>query len=236
MYTQHKGENLHSGHRKRVKAKALDIGFGHLDDHQLLELLLFYSIPREDTNALAHRLLNEFGSLNDLLKATPEQIKKVSGAGENTALLISAVSEISQRSLTVKKDGRVTYKTTEDYKKLAISGLQYESVEKVFIFCFDTHGRMKKCACISQGDKTSSYIDVAAAVKTMVESDCKKAIIAHNHPTGNKSPSAADIDATRSVSVMFRRLGFVLADHIIVGGSNTALSMYEDSDFSPLFF
>ncbi len=229
-------KNIHSGHRKRVKEKAVKSGFSYMEDHQLLELLLFYSIPREDTNALAHTLLNEFGSFKELLKATPEQIKKVNGAGENTALLISTIAEISTRAAKQPADKRQVYKSSADYKKLSSAYLYGEKTETVYIFCFDVSGKLKKTELLSQGDEASSFVDVKKAVKAMMDSDAKKAILAHNHPYSEASPSAADIDSTRSVSVMFRKLGFLLADHIIVGESGDSFSMYDDSDLSPLFY
>ncbi len=236
MSNSDKGNNPHAGHRKRVKDSVVNNGFSHLQDHQLLELLLFYSIPREDTNALAHALLEEFGSLGELFKATPEQLKRVSGVGESTAILISSIGEASYRTSIVKQDKRVIYKTPEDYKNLAVSYLQNESVEKVFLFCFDSKGKLKKCVELSQGDEASSFVDVKKAVKAMMETDSKKAVIAHNHPVGGVIPSAADLDTTRAISVMFRKLGFLLVDHIIVNRFGEANSMYEDTDLSPLFY
>ncbi len=236
MSNSEKEKNIHSGHRKRVKEKALQKGFSYLDDHQLLELLLFYSIPREDTNALAHTILNEFGSFNELLKASSEQLKNVKGVGDNTALLLSVIGELSKRASKLPLDKRMLYKCSEDFKNLACTTLKGEAIEKVYVFCFDSNGKLKKTVEISSGDEASAVIDVKLAVKALIDSDSKKAVLAHNHPLGEAVPSAADIDSTRSVSVMLRKLGFLLADHIIIGESGDSYSMYEDSDLSLLFY
>ena len=79
-------KNIHSGHRKRVKANVIKNGFSQLEEHKLLELMLFYSIPREDTNELAHKLINHFGSFEDIFKANVEQLKRVDGVGDNKIL------------------------------------------------------------------------------------------------------------------------------------------------------
>lgn len=229
-------KNIHSGHRKRVKENVCINGFSQLEDHKLLELLLFYSIPQADTNELAHMLLAEFGSFDELLKADINRLKKVKGVGENTAVLIATMSEVYLRANKSKVVRKQAYKNAEDYKTLALSQLSGERVEKVILFCFDSAGRLKKTARLSSGDEASAYIDVRKAVQAVIDSDAKKAVLAHNHPVGACEPSANDVDATRSVCVMFRKLGFFLVDHIIVGEDNTAFSMYSDPDYRQMFY
>lgn len=229
-------KNVHSGHRKRVKANVCKNGFSQLEDHKLLELLLFYAIPQADTNELAHTLLREFGSFDELIKADIEQLKKVNGVGDNTALLISAMGEVFYRASKSKGCKKQLYKTSEDYIALATSYLSAERVEKVFLFCFNSSGKLKKTAELSSGDETSAYIDVRKALKAVMDCDAKKAVLAHNHPLGSCEPSVNDIDSTRSFCVMFRNLGVFLVDHIIVGEDNNAYSMYSDPDFHQMFY
>ena len=95
-------KNIHSGHRKRVKANVIKNGFSQLEEHKLLELMLFYSIPREDTNELAHELINHFGSFEDVFKANVDQLKRVDGVGENTAVMIAAIGEINVHARNTK--------------------------------------------------------------------------------------------------------------------------------------
>ena len=228
--------NIHSGHRKRVKANVCNNGFSQLEDHKLLELLLFYAIPQADTNELAHRLLNEFGSFDEIVKADITQLRKVKGVGENTAVMLAAISEMHFRANVQKSGRKVKYKKTEDYMNLAISNLSTKKDETVFIFCFDSTGKMKKTVELASGDEVSAYIDVRKAVQAAIDSDAKIAVLAHNHPNGSNDPSASDLDSTRSVAVMFRKIGVLLADHIIVDGNNQAFSMYSDPRFSGMFF
>ncbi len=229
-------KNIHSGHRKRVKANVIKNGFSQLEEHKLLELMLFYSIPREDTNELAHKLINEFGSFEDVFKANIEQLKRVEGVGENTAVMIAAMGEAFYRISKANPSKKRIYKNTEDLKEYAVSLLQGENIEKVVLMCFDETKKLKRCSLISEGDKVSSEIDMKKIIKIIVDSDSSIAVLAHNHPTGTAEPSAYDIDATRTVCVTLRKIGYALADHIIVGGNGDAYSMHLDPRFSRLFY
>ena len=229
-------KNIHNGHRKRVKANVCENGFSHLEDHKLLELFLFYSIPQADTNELAHTLLAEFGSLDELFKADIARLKRVKGVGENTAVLITTAGEIFLRASKVKAKSKRKYICSEDYKNLALSILSGERVEKSVIFCFDSAGVLKKTAELCSGDEISTGIDMRKAVQTIMDCGAVKAVIAHNHPTGIAKASAYDVDTTRQLCVMFRKLGVMLADHVIISGDNTAYSMYTDPSYTQMFF
>lgn len=229
-------KNIHSGHRKRVKANVIKNGFSQLEEHRLLELLLFYSIPREDTNELAHRLIEEFGSLDEVFKSNIQQLKKVDGVGENTAVMIAAMGETFYRISKSTPSKKKVYKTGDDLKELAVSQLKNESVEKVLVMCFDSGKKLRKTEVISEGDKVSSEIDMKKIIKLIVDSDSSFAVLAHNHPVSSPSPSAYDIDATRTVCVTLRKIGYALADHIIVGENGEAYSMHSDPRFTALFY
>ncbi len=229
-------KNIHSGHRKRVKANVIKNGFSQLEEHKLLELMLFYSIPRDDTNELAHRLIDEFGSLEDVFRANVEQLKKVDGVGENTAVMIAAVGEVFCRMSQNKRSKKRVYKNTDDLKELAVSLLKDENVEKVVLMCFDASKKLKRVAVISNGDEVSTEIDLKEIIKILVDSDSSVAVLAHNHPNSTAEPSAYDIDSTRTICVTLRKIGYALADHIIVGEDGEAYSMHLNPRFSALFY
>ena len=229
-------KNIHSGHRKRVKANVIKNGFSQLEEHKLLELMLFYSIPRDDTNELAHRLIDEFGSLEDVFRANVEQLKKVDGVGENTAVMIAAVGEVFCRMSQNKRSKKRVYKNTDDLKELAVSLLKDENVEKVVLMCFDASKKLKRVAVISNGDDVSTEIDLKEIIKILVDSDSSVAVLAHNHPNSTAEPSAYDIDSTRTICVTLRKIGYALADHIIVGEDGEAYSMHLNPRFSALFY
>ncbi len=229
-------KNIHSGHRKRVKANVIKNGFSQLEEHKLLELVLFYSIPREDTNELAHKLINHFGSFEDVFKANIEQLKKVDGVGDNTAVMLASMGETFYRLAKAKPPKKKVYKTTEDLKELVVSLLHGENNEKVILMCFDETKKLKRYTVVSDGDKVSSEIDMKVVIKNLVDSDSSIAVLAHNHPTSSAEPSAYDIDSTRMVCVTLRKIGYALADHIIVGEKGEAYSMHLDPRFSALFY
>lgn len=229
-------KNIHSGHRKRVKANVIKNGFSQLEEHKLLELMLFYSIPREDTNELAHKLINHFGSFEEVFKADIEQLKRVDGVGENTAIMIAATGETFNRISKAKPPKKRVYKNTEDLKELAFSLLKGEKNEKVFLICFDAKKTLKRYTVISEGDEISSEINMKEVIKNLVDSDSSLAVLAHNHPTSSAEPSASDVDSTRMICVTLRKIGYALADHIIIGENDDAYSMHLDPRFSSLFY
>lgn len=229
-------KNIHSGHRKRVKANVIKNGFSQLEEHKLLELMLFYSIPREDTNELAHKLINEFGSFEDVFKADIEQLKRVDGVGDNTAIMIAAMGETFYRISKVKPSKKRVYKNAEDLKQFALSLLQGESVEKVVLMCFDEGKKLKRYTVISAGDQVSSEINLKEIIKNLVDSDSSIAVLAHNHPTSSAEPSACDIDTTQTICVTLRKIGYALADHIIVGEMGDTYSMHSQPRFYSMFY
>lgn len=229
-------KNIHSGHRKRVKANVIKNGFSQLEEHKLLELMLFYSIPREDTNELAHKLINHFGSFEEVFKADVEQLKRVDGVGDNTAVLVASIGEAFYRISKAKPVKKKVYKNTDDLKELALSLLKGEEKEKVILMSFDAKRCLKRYTVISEGDAVSSEIDMKAIIKNLVDSNSSIAVLAHNHPDSSAEPSAFDIDTTRMICVTLRKIGYALADHIIVGENDNVYSMYLDSRFSSMFY
>ena len=225
-----------SGHRLRVKTSVKENGFNHLTDERLLELLMFYSVPRVEVYDTAKNLIKEFGSLQDVLNADFEVLCKVKGVGENTALMLTAMGETVRRVSKPKKDGRTTLKSVDDLKALAKSELAGLNKENVILVCLNNAKRVKKIAHISEGDKTGSFIDVRKAVQIAIDCEATSAFIAHNHPENTCEPSASDVDSTRALCVMFRKLGILLIDHIIVGCDNDVYSMRSDPLFSQMFY
>ncbi len=229
-------KNVHAGHRKRVRANVIENGFSQLEDHRLLELILFYAIPQADTNGTAHNLLNEFGSLKGVLNADIKSLCEVAGIGESSAVMIASMGEAMRRSQKVSADKRMLYKNHEDYCALAQGYLSGEPKEKVIAFCFDASGRLKRVVNVSEGTENSSFIDVRRIVQSAMGCDATTVVMAHNHPTGSGEPSVSDMDSTRSLAVTLRKLQVMLADHIIVDENNQPHSMYMDSVTRQLFY
>ena len=225
-----------SGHRQRVKDAVKQNGFNHLTDERFLELILFYSVPRVDVYDLAKNLVQEFGSLQNVFCADFDRLCKVKGVGENTALMLSAMGEALKRTSKPNIDKRVSLKSVDDLKALAKSELYGLNNENVILVCLDNAKRVKKIVHISEGDKREAFIDVRKAVQVAIDCEASAAFIAHNHPEDSCEPSANDVDSTRALCVMFRKLGFLLIDHIIIGCDNEVYSMRSDPLFSQMFY
>ena len=219
-------KNVHDGHRQRVRDRVSEYGLSQLKDHEVLELLLFYIIPRGNTNDIAHRLIDSFGSLKGVLDADVPELCCIAGVGEQSALFLKTIGEVHRRSCQTRVDKRILYKSHDDYCALAVSRLYGESKEKVLAFCLDASGRVKAEIVVSEGTENTSFIDVRKIVQGAMGCDATIVVLAHNHPTGSGEPSASDMDATRSLSVTLRKLQVMLADHVIVDENNQAHSMY----------
>lgn len=229
-------KNIHAGHRERVKNGVAEHGFQQLEDHKILELLLFYSIPREDTNELAHRLLNEFGSLSGVLAADYEELLLVNGVGKNTALMLNTISELNIRAAKEKFSGKKKFSKFEELAQFARSLYINETKEIVYLLCLDSAKCRKRICKLTEGDETTAAVDKAKIARLVAQNNCPYNILIHNHPKSDSSPSASDIDASRSIAVMLRNMGFSLADHIIVGAEGDVFSMFRDPNCSSFLF
>lgn len=234
MSNQTTKKNIHAGHRERVRENVLKNGFEQLEDHRLLELLLFYSIPREDTNEIAHRLLNEFGSFTEIIKATPKKLTEVQGVGKNSAIQLTAIGELFKRVIEEGVVKRTPYRTIEELVALVRSQYLNEKNEKMLFMCFDSAMRLKKIESFTEGDSVRTSTELKTALSKILENDPFFVIMAHNHPEGPALPSNADVTSTSTVSTTLRTLGINLADHIII--NRTAyFSMRNDSRYKNLF-
>lgn len=210
---------LHDGHRQRSKRRFLTVGADGFDDHQLLELLLFYAIPRQDTNETAHRLMKQFGSLQGVLNAAPEELMAVEGVGESAAGLLRLTGELAIRSRCTSLPQKILNSPdrTGAYFMELLAGQKRELLYQV---CLDGKGKLLTCRCISKGTVTASALHVRQVVENALYAGASSIILAHNHPSGVALPSQADVVVTRQVQEALLPLGIRLADHIIVADSD----------------
>lgn len=206
---------LHDGHRQRSKRRYLAVGAQGLEDHQLLELLLFYAIPRQDTNETAHRLLKRFGSLQSVLNAAPEELTGVDGVGENAAVLLHLAGDIALRARCSTLPRKVLNSTdrTGAYFMELLAGQRQELLYQV---CLDAKGKLLTCRCISKGSVAASPVSVRQVVENALYAGASSIILAHNHPSGVALPSQQDVLVTRQLQEALAPLQIRLADHIVV--------------------
>jgi DNA repair protein RadC len=212
--------NVHSGHRERLRARYRKDGIDSFEEHEILELLLFYAIPYQDTNPIAHRLLERFGSLAGVLDAPEEELEKVKGIGENAALLLKLLPDVYRRyQISLQK--KVTYIAGEkDVAAYLQKWFVGRSHEFVLLMLLDSRHRLLFCDTINEGTAVTANIYVRKIVQTAVRYDAVFAFLAHNHPSGELLPSVQDLNATKLVYQALSSVEVQLVDHIIVSQSD----------------
>lgn len=229
-----KTDNLHQNHRARLRETFRKAGVEGMPDHNLLEFLLFYSIPRKDTNEIAHRLIRTFGSLNKVFDASYEQLLEVDGMGESSALLISSVPGICRRYIDGKNTGKINLSSPEDARNYIIKKYYGCKVEIFYMLCLDAVGNLINCCKLGEGTPGTVLIDKRNVLETAFRTNADKVIFAHNHPNGIAAPSKEDLSMTSELSSILSGLGIRLADHIIVADDD-ALSLASIEKFSAFF-
>lgn len=210
-------ENLHEGHRKRLKERFKNEGAKAFDDHQLLELLLFYCIPRRDTNEIAHRIIKEFGSLSMLFSSRPEDIVEKTNITENAAIFLAIQSEVVRRANSGKWNKRETkISSSNDAGEYAVSLLAYENYENFYVISLDSQKRLINSNLVSEGSVDEAFIYPRIVVECALRNKASSVILAHNHPGGKLKPSFQDLESTSKITKALNMIDIEVLDHIIV--------------------
>lgn len=209
-------ENIHEGHRKRMKERFLKSGLDDFAPHNVLELLLFYSIPRGDTNPIAHRLIDAFGSLSGVFDATPEELMKVSGVGESTAILISMIPQMARKYLEDKADAVNVVGGCGDIGAYLLPKFVGRTNEALMMVSIDNKNKVISCSVVAEGTVDSAKVSRRKVMEEAMKVKATRVILAHNHPRGVAVPSAEDVAMTREIGRLFAQVGIELVDHIII--------------------
>lgn len=211
--------DLHKGHRQRLKERFLNEGFDSFSNHNILELLLFYSIPQRDTNELAHELINRFGSLSGVFDAPYEELVQVKGISSHSALLMSMLPQLCQRYLT-DKNTEVILDSTEKAGHYLTRFYIGRKNEEVTILCLDGKCGLVGRFVLHEGSINSAEVSTRKVLKAALSSNAVGVILAHNHPGGIALPSAEDISTTKKIQQALASADIPLVDHIIVAGED----------------
>lgn len=209
-------ENIHEGHRKRMKERFMKSGLDDFAPHNVLELLLFYSIPRGDTNPIAHRLIEAFGSLSGVFDATPEELMKVSGVGESTAILISMIPQMARKYLEDKADAVNIVGGCGDIGAYLLPKFIGRTNEALMMVSIDNKNKVISCSVVAEGTVDSAKVSRRKVMEEAMKVKATRVILAHNHPRGVAVPSAEDVAMTREIGRLFAQVGIELVDHIII--------------------
>ena len=208
--------SVHDGHRERLRKRFLAEGLDHFTDIQVLELLLFYCIPRQDTNELAHKLKERFGSLSQVLEARPEELMKVSGIGFNTAVFLNLIPAAGRFYSVDRTSNEKILLTTEDCGHYLRRRFEGRNQETVFLLCLDAKCKVLCCQQVGEGSVNSAGVPVRRVVETALAANATTVVLAHNHPSGLALPSYEDIATTRRIAMALDAVEITLADHIVV--------------------
>lgn len=224
--------SMHKGHRERMKKRFLESGLDSFSDIQALELLLFYAIPQGDTNPLAHTLLKRFGSLSQVLEAPIEELRKVSGVGEHTAIFLHLITEAGRYYFVNRSTQESILTSLESCANYMLPFFFGRKVETVFLLCLDAKCKVLCCKELGEGNVNAAGISVRRVVETAINSNATTVILAHNHPSGIAVPSNEDLFTTRRVAAALDAVDVHLADHIIVADGDYVSIAQSGKDFN----
>ena len=212
---------MHEDHRQRMRARFLAEGLGSFADHNVLEILLFFSIPRRDTNEIAHRLLERFGSLNGVFDADIHDLEAVNGIGEYSAFFIKLLQAFVARYEADKfAHAPVRLNTLRETGRYLVSKYITETIESPFLLLLSADYSLIACERLASGSVNTSPILSRQIIQLALAHNASLAILAHNHPGGVPTPSGADIAMTHFVEQALAAVDVELVEHIIVAGTD----------------
>ncbi len=207
---------MHEGHRSRLKNKFILNGIDNLEDHEILELLLFYAISRKNTNDIAHRLLESFHTIDAVFDAPVNALKNVDGIGESTALFLKIISGVVRLYMERKYSSKNKVLTTEEINDNLMFKFIGRSEEVVAIALLDAKGKLIYEGIVNKGTVNSVDIYIRKIIEFIVMYNASSIVLAHNHPSGFAVPSPEDIESTAKLNKIFKGMNVNFLDHIIV--------------------
>lgn len=220
---------VNDGHRERLRERMMKEGLSGFADHEILELLLFQSIPRKDTNKLAHTLINQFGSLKNVLNASPQQLMTVKGVSQVTACNLAMLKEVwtrcaSDESKAINLGGM---SSIIHYTRVIIA---QSYVEKLVVVYVDEGTDYLYSEEYTSEQINYVQLDVKRIVTTAVRLNASGIILFHCHVKGKCEPSAADIQFTEKLTFALASIGIVILDHVIFNASDEYYSFHQKGD------
>lgn len=206
---------LHGGHRVRVKRKFLKYGLSVFEEHEILELVLFYGIPQKDTNELAHILLNAFGSFDAVFDASYEELIKIPGIGENAAALIKLIPPLAKKYVEASLVEKKRIYNTKSAVEVLSPKFIGEKEEILVLMLLGSDGRLAYCREVHRGSLHEVPMYIRELTNLAINYKADTAIIAHNHPSGKALPSSGDMDSTKALMQALESIQVTLEDHII---------------------
>lgn len=215
---KNKKDNLHKGHRQRMWKKYSEYGLDIFNEHEILEMLLYMCIPRSNTNDTAHKLIERFGSLKEVLNAPRGELVKVDNIGDNSALLISFINDII-RYINARSLKPVVFKNSDTIIDHCMNYFCDNDTESLAVFLVDKNMCVFKTLDYRLG-RQGSDVNFNDIVSGVMKSNCKSIVLAHNHPDGGAYSSNNDLIFTRHMYTLMNSISVELIDHIVIQGGN----------------
>lgn len=208
--------SIHDGHRGRMKQRFMESGDAAFSDHQLLELLLFYSVPQGDVSPLAHRLMEQFGSLSGVLDASIDELQQVKGVGAHTAFLLSLLPSVLRRYKLSRSDAASVISSPADAGEYLLPYFFGMRNEAIYLLSLDAKGQALHCDLLAEGSFNRVNLNMEQVLEAAVSRRAASVILAHNHVGGLAIPSQEDIALTLALRSFLLSHGVQFPDHIIV--------------------
>ena len=207
---------MHEGHRNRLKKRFLIEGLDNFEQVNALELLLFYCVPRRDTNELAHMLLERFGSINQVFDAPYEELVKVQGVSDNVATFLKLMPDVARYYAKSKEHSALYIQSSRSAAEIILPYYIGQHDEVVYVMCLDMSDRLICVKRVSEGSVTNVGVNIRKITEIAILCKAAKIILFHNHPGGLALPSGDDIAVTDKIKQGLALLKIILKDHIIV--------------------
>lgn len=208
-------KNIHVGHRQRLKDKVRESGLKVLKDHEVMELLLTYTIPQKDTNPTGHKLLDAFGNLAGVLNADYKDLKKVKGVGEETALFLSLFTQVFELYLQDKTKKDIFLRDTKSCVDFFRDNYSIQNSEVLYVICLNSMSKFVKAFEIKGYSDSGISLDIKQIAEQITSKNIKNIVLYHTHPAGSVEPSKQDIIATNEILQICCLLNVNLCDHLI---------------------
>lgn len=213
-------KQLHEGHRQRIKNKVKKFGLSALEKHEILEVLLSYSIPRKDVNPIAHNLLNEFGSISNVIDADIADLKLIDGVGEESALYFKVLAEFVNVYLESRRDDKdIVLQSVSESIKYFRTNFAVDRTETFVGVCLSKANKVVKTFIIKGKDDAEIEFTIEMLADNLKVQKVSKLLMFHTHPHGKVLPSKTDIETTKKIVEIASLFGVELFDHIILNSA-----------------
>ena len=219
---------MHKGHRLRLKQRFLSEGLSSFEDHEVLELILYYTIPQGDTNPLAHRLLERFQTLDGVFNADEKVLSEVEGIGSHTAVLLKLIPQLSQLYASLALRSRDKILSTSEAGAFVCGRIGLLKNEVFALVCLDAQRRILAFEIIDEGTVSQANVHPRKVLECALRHNSSVVILAHNHPSGSLIASENDRQFTKKLCSVFEAVGIEVADHIIAVNAGQYTSMRDE--------